>query len=201
VPQRTNAERSAATKAKLLDATVEALVELGWSGTTTTEVVKRAGVSRGAQVHHFPTKDDLVLAAVEHLLLRRIEEFASTFAGLSPERRTHGAALDLLWTHCFGPNFDAWLELAIAARSDLLLHARLVEMEKRFWDAALDTFASLFPEAADERFAGVALRLTFAVLDGMAIQRLVDVAPADLADVLDAFKALTAPFFPREEAP
>jgi AcrR family transcriptional regulator len=201
VPQRTNAERSATTKAKLLDATVQALVELGWSGTTTTEVVRRAGVSRGAQVHHFPTKDDLVLAAVEHLLLRRVADFAAAFADVAPAQRTHGAALDLLWTHCFGQNFDAWLELAVAARSDALLRGRLVEMEKRFWNAALDTFASLFPEAADDAFARVALRLTFAVLDGMAIGRLIEIDPTELAEVLDAFKALTAPFFPRPEAP
>jgi AcrR family transcriptional regulator len=199
--RRSNAERSAATREKLLDATISCLVELGWAGTSTTEVVARAGVSRGAQVHHFPTKDDLVLAAVEHLLLRRDEEFATAFAGLDPQRRTHGAALDLLWNHCFGPSFDAWLELAVAARSDALLHGRMVELEKRFWNAALDTFQSLFPEAADETFARVGLRLTFAVLDGLAIGRLIDVDRAELDEVLDAFKLITSPFFPNEETP
>ena len=196
-----NRERSAATRAKLLDATIEALVEVGWAGTSTTEVVRRAGVSRGAQVHHYPTKQELVLAAVEHLLLRRVEEFATTFERLDPQHRTHGAALDLLWQHCFGPSFEAWLELAVAARADPLLHGRLVDFEKRLWEAALETFTAQFPEAADPAFARVGLRLTFAVLDGLVLGRLAGTDPAELAEVLDAFKAITAPYFPNEEAP
>jgi AcrR family transcriptional regulator len=198
---RPNVERSAETRARLLDATIDSLVELGWTGTSTTEVVRRAGVSRGAQVHHYPTKSELVLAAVEHLLLLRVDEFAEAFEGLDPAQRTHGAALQLLWGHCFGANFEAWLELAVAARSDALLRGRLVEVEKRFWAAALDTFQALFPEAADDDFARVALRLTFAVLDGLAVGRLAGVDPAELDEVLAAFTAVTAPFFPAEEAP
>src|SRR4051794_34312081 len=104
VPPRPNVERSAETRRKLLDATIDSLVELGWAGTSTTEVVRRAGVSRGAQVHHYPTKSELVLAAVEHLLLRRVDEFAAAFTGLEEERRTPGAALELLWRTCFGAN-------------------------------------------------------------------------------------------------
>lgn len=197
--RRSNAERSAETRAKLLDATIECLVDVGWAGTSTTEVVRRAGVSRGAQVHHFPTKDDLVLAAVEHLLLRRVEEFAAAFEQLDPDARTHAAALELLWTHCFGSSFEAWLELAVAARTDDLLRGHLVEVEKRFWEAAVESFRSLFPEAADETFARVGLRLTFAVLDGMAVGRLVAVDPAELREVLDAFTFITSPFFQRQE--
>jgi AcrR family transcriptional regulator len=201
VAPRPNAERSAETRGRLLDATIESLVELGWAGTSTTEVVRRAGVSRGAQVHHYPTKSELVLAAVEHLLLRRVDEFAEAFHDLDPAGRTHGAALQLLWAHCFGDNFEAWLELAVAARSDALLRGRLVELEKRFWTAALDTFQALFPEAGDDDFARVGLRLTLAVLDGLAVNRLAGVDPAELDEVLAAFTAVTAPFFPSEEAP
>ena len=201
MPRPPNPERSAATRARLLDATVESLVEVGWAGTSTTEVVRRAGVSRGAPVHHYPTKQELVLAAVEHLLLRRVEEFTAAFEGLDPRHRTHAAALDLLWEHCFGPSFEAWLELAVAARSDPLLHGRLVEFEKRLWEAALDAFKAQFPEASDDAFARVALRLTFAVLDGLVVGRLAGTDPEELAEVLDAFKAITAPYFSNEEAP
>jgi AcrR family transcriptional regulator len=200
VPQP-NSERSAATRERLLDATIEALVELGWAGTSTTEVVRRAGVSRGAQVHHYPTKQELVLAAVEHLLLRRVDDFAAAFEGLDEGERTPAAALDLLWRTCFGANFEAWLELAVAARSDALLHGYFVEVEKRFWTAAYDTFRSMFPELGDEAFARVALRLTFALLEGLAVGRLAGIDRADLDEVLEAFKTITAPYFPYEEAP
>jgi AcrR family transcriptional regulator len=201
VPRQPNPERSAATRARLLDATIDSLVEVGWAGTSTTEVVRRAGVSRGAEVHHYPTKQELVLAAVEHLLLRRVEEFGAAFERLDPEHRTHAAALDLLWEHCFGPSFEAWLELAVAARSDPLLHGRLVDFEKRLWEAALDAFKAQFPEASDDAFARVALRLTFAVLDGLVVGRLAGTDPEELTEVLDAFKAITAPYFSNEEAP
>ncbi|HWL49839.1 MAG TPA: helix-turn-helix domain-containing protein, partial [Acidimicrobiia bacterium] len=62
---------------RLLEATVECLVELGWAGTTTTVVSERAGVSRGAQLHHFPSKQDLVVAAVEHLSERRRDDMVA----------------------------------------------------------------------------------------------------------------------------
>src|SRR5437868_11199266 len=111
--RRTNAERSAATQTRLLDATIECLVELGWAGTSTTEVVRRAGVSRGAQVHHFPAKEDLVLAAIEHLVDRRIREFHATFADLPAPQRSPAAAMRLLFDHCFRETFEPWLELAV----------------------------------------------------------------------------------------
>src|SRR5204862_5492808 len=62
--RRTQAERSAATQALLLDATIDSLVEVGYANTTTTGIAERAGVSRGAQMHHFPSKGELVAAAV-----------------------------------------------------------------------------------------------------------------------------------------
>src|SRR5215211_3876125 len=74
-PRRTpNAERSHSTRTRLMVATVECLAELGWSGTTTTVVAERAGVSRGAQLHHYPTKAALVVAAIEHLATLRRDE-------------------------------------------------------------------------------------------------------------------------------
>ena len=73
--RRTNEERSAETRARLLEATTECLVELGYSNTTTTAIAERAGVSRGAQLHHYPTKAELVTAAVEHLCERLDAEF------------------------------------------------------------------------------------------------------------------------------
>src|SRR5205085_9670279 len=82
--RRTQAERRAETRGRLLDATLECLAELGYAGTTTTEVVRRAGLSRGAQVHDFPTKAELVVAAVEHLFQRRHDDFRSAIAAREP---------------------------------------------------------------------------------------------------------------------
>src|SRR5271169_4955241 len=80
--RRTQRERSAAMRERLLEATIDSLYEVGYSRTTTIEVAARAGVSRGAQLHHFPTKKRLVTVAVRHLLEKRLEEFRQAFATL-----------------------------------------------------------------------------------------------------------------------
>src|SRR5436853_7131184 len=117
-PRRTQEERSANTKARLLDATIDCLSDLGYARTTTTEIAERAGVSRGAQLHHFPTKAELVTTAVEHLFERRTEEFRKAFATLPANIDRTAAAVDLLWSMVSGPTFHAWLQLVVAARSD-----------------------------------------------------------------------------------
>jgi AcrR family transcriptional regulator len=80
--RRTQEERRSRTQARLLEATMECLVDLGWSGTSTTEVARRAGVSRGAQQHHYPTKMVLVAAALEHLLEAQRLAYETAFAVL-----------------------------------------------------------------------------------------------------------------------
>lgn len=191
----TKAERSAATRARLLDATIDCLVELGWSGTSTTEVVRRAGVSRGAQVHHYPSKEDLVLAALQHLQARRLDEYRAAFQGLPAQRRTPGAAFDLLRSVCSGPTFEAWLELAVAARTHPVLRACFVEADRQFWAAAVALYEEIFPEsAADPTFTRLALRFSFSLVDGLAVGQLIGADPAELDAVAQAFKDLTAPF-------
>lgn len=128
VPQE---ERTRTMRLRLLEATVELLVERGWSGTSTTLVSKRAGVSRGAQLHHFPTKDDLVLAAVEHLSEVRGRELDEAATRLPRGRRRTRAVLDMLAEHFTSPVFTAALELWVAARSDPHLLAAVAPLEQR----------------------------------------------------------------------
>ncbi len=118
-------------RARLLEATVECLVERGWSGTSTTLVSQRAGVSRGAQLHHFPTKADLVLAAVEHLSEARAAELEAAAATLPAGPRRTRAVLDMLARHFVSPVFTAALELWVAARTDPRLLAAVGPLEQR----------------------------------------------------------------------
>ena len=118
-------------RARLLEATVELLVERGFAGTSTTLVSERAGVSRGAQLHHFPTKNDLVVAAVEHLTEMRGAELAAAAAAL-PEGPHHTrAVLAVLADHFTSPVFAAALELWVAARTDAALSAAVEPLEQR----------------------------------------------------------------------
>jgi AcrR family transcriptional regulator len=128
VPQE---QRSRAMRQRLLEATIECLVERGWSGTSTTLVSRRAGVSRGAQLHHFPTKTDLVVAAVEHMGARRSERLFERAATLPRGRRRTRAVLDLLAEHFTSPLFVAALELWVAARTDEQLHRAVAPLEQR----------------------------------------------------------------------
>ena len=115
---------------RLMEATIDCLSELGWARTTTTEVSQRAGVSRGAQLHHFPSKQDLVVAAVEHLTERRREELAHTIESLPQAGRTR-AVLDVLGAQFTGPVYFAALELWVAARTDPGLLKAVAPLERR----------------------------------------------------------------------
>ena len=128
VPQ---ADRTRAMRARLLEATVELLVERGFAGTSTTLVSERAGVSRGAQLHHFPTKNDLVVAAVEHLTELRGEELARAVARLPRGKRRTRAVVQMLGDHFTSPVFTAALELWVAARTDPALLAAVEPLEQR----------------------------------------------------------------------
>jgi AcrR family transcriptional regulator len=128
VPQE---ERTRAMRARLLEATVDCLVERGFGGTSTTLVSERAGVSRGAQLHHFPTKNDLVVAAVEHLTEVRGAELAAAARELPTGTRRTRAVLQMLGDHFTSPVFTAALELWVAARTDETLLAAVAPLEQR----------------------------------------------------------------------
>jgi AcrR family transcriptional regulator len=128
VPQE---ERTRVMRQRLLDATVDCLVEHGWSGTSTTLVSQRAGVSRGAQLHHFPTKTDLVVAAVAHLSEARGRELEDAARQLPTGRRRTRAVLEMLAEHFTSPVFTAALELWVAARTDPELHGAVAPLEQR----------------------------------------------------------------------
>jgi AcrR family transcriptional regulator len=126
VPQE---ERTRAMRARLLEATVELLVEKGYAGTSTTLVSERAGVSRGAQLHHFPTKQDLVVAAVQHVTEVRGAELAVAAENLPTGVRRTRAVLQMLGNHFTSPVFTAALELWVAARTDPDLMAEVAPLE------------------------------------------------------------------------
>src|SRR5712691_9686433 len=102
-PRRSQAERSAATREALLDATIASLVEDGYANTTTSRVAERAGVSRGAHLHHFQTRSALVAAAIEQLSERRSEELLAAAAELPAGRERFVKGLDLLWANYASP--------------------------------------------------------------------------------------------------
>jgi len=127
--RRTQEERSNATRERLLDATVDCLIEYGYTGTTVARIAERAGVTRGAQVHHYPTKADLVLAALRHLATKQVEQSIAELPRLTRASDVIGATLDMLWRVHKGPIFVAIVELWVAARTDPELAEHVGELE------------------------------------------------------------------------
>ena len=173
-PSRRQQERSLVTQRRLLDATVDCLVEFGWSGTTTTLIAERAGVSRGAQLHHYPTKAALVTAAVEHLARRRaaeITEEARTLPAPATADRVD-RVVDLLAGAFTGPLFVAALELWVAARTDTELRVALVPLETHVGRELHRLAVTLL--GADERRPGVrhAVQATLDLLRGLGVANL-----------------------------
>ncbi|MFD0315710.1 TetR/AcrR family transcriptional regulator [Streptomyces flavalbus] len=122
-------DRSRATRQRLLAAAVACLAEHGWAGSTVAVVAERAGVSRGAAQHHFPTREDLFTAAVEYVAEERSTALRALFPeGAQDDRRAVVAALVDLYT---GPLFRAALHLWVAASNEEQLRPRVTELEAR----------------------------------------------------------------------
>jgi AcrR family transcriptional regulator len=164
--RRSQAERSAATREALLDAAIECLVDEGYASTTTSRVAQRAGVSRGAHLHHFQTRTALVGAAVEQLAERWLAELRVETEQLpdGPERTLHG--LDLLWAHYASPLYQAALDLWTDARNDPELRERLIEVERLLDRSTLELADRLFPARADARDL---VQLAVATVRGLAM--------------------------------
>lgn len=128
--RRTQEERSAATRGRLLDATIDCLVDYGYAGTTVARVAERAQVTRGAQVHHFPTKEQLVISAVRHLNQLRSHDTVERLDGLSDSGAWVDSLLEVLWESHRGAVFVATAEMWLAARTNPPLASHIGEVEE-----------------------------------------------------------------------
>jgi AcrR family transcriptional regulator len=200
---RTQTERRAATRAALLDASIECLVEDGYANTTTRRIAERAGVTPGALQHHFATKAELLGQAIRHAR-----------QGFGTEMLAHGPpdapsiqarcelTLDRMWEVHRGPFFQASTELLVAARTDADLRATLVEVQHE--TAALNAVAAriLYPEMADEPGFAEVIDTGQAAIRGLALLAFADAAQADA--LWPAVRAhiieLSAEFIARAEA-
>jgi AcrR family transcriptional regulator len=174
---------------RLLDATIECLVELGYARTSTVEVTERAGVSRGAMLHHFPSRADLMAAAVDRLATRRIAEFVASVTQVSPDQPLTDAAIDLLWTHFTNPTFPAVLELTIVARTDTELAEVLHPLVRRYDAVIARTARLLFGKlAASPAEFERARRHVYFVMQGLALRAATGGDEDEIEATLDELK-------------
>jgi AcrR family transcriptional regulator len=170
--RRTQAERSAATRARILDATVECLVEIGHAGTTTLEVQRRAEVSRGALLHHFPSRAELLVAAVLQL-------FEAQRDVVGPEvlraREVGGidGGIDVLWLSFNSPLAVAIDELWSAARNDAELRDELAKQDRNARAEIRRLCDALWPEYVKHPNYELALPVVIDAMHGAARARVV----------------------------
>lgn len=168
------AQKSAATRTLIIEAAIKCFVDMGYSSTTTTAIAERAGLSRGAMLHHFPSKVDIVRAAVEYLHAKRLKAFKRAVQRSVPDGDRIRMNLDAYWQHVRHPMFVAFFELMVAARTDPELAQILRPAQEAFEEEWHSTARELFTEwHTDDQTFDVALDLTRYVLEGMAISFLV----------------------------
>ena len=183
--RRTQRERSETMRARLLEATVESLLELGYSRTSTIEVAARAGVSRGAQLHHYPTKESLVAAAVEHLLSQRVNQLQARLTTAPAGVLDLEDAASFLWKVYTGDTFYAWLELVVASRTDDELRKIVAGLDERLVAKAERVVRKfLLPYVDDARRIRATTRLILAIFDGLATHRILSHDDALAKDAL-----------------
>jgi len=170
--RRTQAERSASTQARLLDATLSCLAERGFAGTTTGAVCERAGVSHGSLLHHFRTREGLLGAALEAVTERLRARVVAGLEGLPEGEARVEAWIDLMWGAFEGPEFKAVVELWLAAANDPGLSWEVWPVARGFDAGHMPLADRLFPEVA-ERVPDfhVWVSLVFQAMQGMGLAR------------------------------
>ena len=170
--RRSQSERRAETRGRLLDATVESLIADGYAGTTIRRVTELAGVSQGAQSHHFPHRVDLVVSAFERLAEGRVDRYGERARALSGDRATRlRALLDLLWEDFSSPVFTVAVKLWVAAAEDAELRERLVPVEKRIYANMARLSAEVAGEFGDEPGFDRKLAVAMNTVAGLALTR------------------------------
>jgi AcrR family transcriptional regulator len=170
-PRRTQAERSLATQRKILDTTLDCLMARGLRDTSTVDVALRAGVSRGALLHHYPSKKLLLQEALRHLLTEEIQEIKGLADDIESGRMDFDSFLATLWEHFSGRLFMITLEFLSAARTDPDIRSALKTVALEF-NASLDEIwerLMLNSELAP-RERRLALNVTLCFLRGMGTQ-------------------------------
>nr|WP_246303461.1 TetR/AcrR family transcriptional regulator [Nocardioides thalensis] len=202
-PRRTQAERRTATRGRILDCTADCLLERGYTATTVSEVQQRSGLARGTIQHHFPTRAQLIVGAMSHLVDTRISRFREEAALIAPGPGRMQAVVDLAWRDLSSPIFFAALELWVAARTDAELRATLVPEQDRLFAAMRELYAETLgePYTSDPRVETL-VEFTVDLLTGLSLATMLSSSAGSREAVLRRWKralAVLAGVLPADE--
>jgi AcrR family transcriptional regulator len=167
----TQDEKTAETRRRLLDSAILCLIDRGYANTTTSEVAERAGLSRGAQLYHFPRKEELLTSAVDHLFHLMFSEMKEKVGRLGNANDRRAVAIDLLWEIANGPLATAWIELVVASRTDSYLRGAVTTVNDRMAEFIDQSFQELFPrpESAGTDYELIP-QIVVLILEAMALE-------------------------------
>ena len=186
-------ERSRRTRAKIMKATLDCILEIGVRASTTTNIAARAGISRGALMHHYPTKEALMHAALEDLLEREVATVGQLATDISAGTMDFDTFLATLCDHFTGDLFMVTLEYLTAARSDPSIKNVLLPLAYRFNEALEQIWDQLVSyDRGDNGTKRTAINATLCMFRGMGAQSVWRNDPALYRDMLLFWKqALT----------
>lgn len=201
--RRTQDERSTETRRLLQEATVRSLMEVGYANTSTSGIAKRAGVSRGAQTHHYPGKMDLIVAATDYMFQNFAENLEALALDLREGRLSYDSFFDAVWREMqTGDWFYSSLEIIVAARGDAELRRRLepiiIVLHRRFEAIWTKTFEAVDPDRIAPR---PVMNMVMNVFRGMAVQAVLRPDSSYFEEMLATLRAiLTVHVQPRQLA-
>jgi AcrR family transcriptional regulator len=165
--------KSAQTRMTVLEAAIECLARYGYARTTTQLIAQQANISRGAMIHHYASKQELVESVIDYTFYRRLEHLSAQVRKLSEhERVVEQAGIELFWDTLLTREYQAYLELVVAARTDEDLRAIFLPKAQRFDAIWSDEIASIFPEWQDKREKlRLAVDFCISAMEGLMLNR------------------------------
>lgn len=143
-------ERSAAMIERLNKATIESLVEVGYSKSTTQKIATTANVSTGAIFRHFGTLQDLLVDTADKLSVWMVDDYHDKIASVNKDQFDLELSLEKLREVMYSPMHYAWLELLLASRTDATLRERLIPIIKHNRNYTAERAKSHLPEVLAE---------------------------------------------------
>lgn len=185
--------KSGITQTATLDAAIACIVELGYAESSTKRIATKAGLTRGAMLHHFPVKRDLLNALVGYINEKRIESFGRSIRRLRGEKARNQRGLDAYWRNLHADLYIAYAELRTAARTDPELNSVMRKATENFEDRWLALIKELYPEwTRNDKLIRFAVDLVQFAMEGMALNRLSHDVKERQLEIRDFLNALDA---------
>ncbi|MGI9591605.1 MAG: TetR/AcrR family transcriptional regulator [Myxococcota bacterium] len=171
--RRTQEERSATTRRKVIEAAIDCISEEGFRRATTTRVARRAGVTWGAIQHQFGDKDAILQAVMQRGVDELRAEFERVPLDLPLRQRIH-VVVERTWDVLNRPFFRAFVEVALATRPGAEQIAGVANLQEKITASLGGLWAELFPKHRNPTSRAMAAqRLAFHALGGAALETLI----------------------------